>query len=373
MAKTNFSRTNALTVEWWSAVTFQYGLFKNYFSKFVGKKMARQKGKMITTSPNAMIQTKQDFKTHKKGDKITFALIDPLSGEGVIDDERLEDNEEALTSHDWNMILRRRRHATRSEGQLSDRRPAFDVQVKSRGALGMWLARIHDADIIAAGSGVANSVGTISALAPSSTRVWYGGQKTDDTLEEVANDAAIDSETNNLFGPEVIEVVKRQVTMTEPIMRPIIIGGQEYYLIFIHPLQAKALKQSTKWKAAHQYAGVRGPKSAFFTGALGEWDGVIIHELPKIETRLGAGGSTASEYFELADDCASGITVARALFCGAQAVCAGYGGRPRWTEDKFDYDNEWGIALSLFLAIGKTQFNSIDFGVCVVDTAIVAD
>ena len=372
-AKTAFATDDELTVKHWAAGTFRYGYYNHFFSRFVGKPAKKVKGVVIATDDNALITKKMEFQKNKKGDVVTFALVDPLAGEGVIDDETLEDREEAITSHDFDITLRRRRHATRSEGEMSDRRPAFDVKVKSKSVLGMWLARIHDRDIMAAMSGVANSVGTIAAAAPTTNRHWYGGQTAAGTVAPVANDAAIISATDHLFGEHVIEYVKRLATVNEPIIRPIIIGGQEFYLMFIHAYQAKALRACTDYKAALQSARERSASNPLFSGALGEWDGVAVHVLPWIETRLGAGGSTASEYFELADDCASGITVARALFCGAQAACVAYGGTPKWVEDKFDYDNEWGIALSLFYAAAKPVFNSEDYGVIAVDTAIVPD
>lgn len=378
MAKTAFATGDALTVKHWAADTFRYGYFKNYFNKFVGKTVTKLKGVMIETDDNALITKKTEFQKNKKGDKVTFALIDPLAGEGVVDDERLEDNEEAITSHDFSVTLRRRRHATRSEGEMSDRRPAFSVKTKSRGVLGLWLARMHDVDMIAVLSGVANAVGTISVSAPTTNRHWYGGQTaagavtTETTDALIANGGGTDYD-NYLFGEKVIEWVKRLATVNEPIVRPIIIGGEEYYLMFIHPYQKKALRASTDYKAALQNAEVRGKGNPLFTGSEGLWDGVIVHTLPRIETRLGAGGSTAAEYFESGDDVADTITLARALFCGAQAAVVAYGGFPKWVEDKFDYENEWGISLSLFYVTAKTIFNSEDYGVIAVDTAVVPD
>lgn len=373
-AKTAYATGDTETVKLWSAKPFNYGYYNNYFNRFVGKKVTARKGVTIQTDSNAMICKKTDFQKNKKGDRIRYSLIDPLSGEGVIDDERLEDNEEALTSHTFDLTLRARRHATRSEGRMSDRRPSFDVRAQSQDVLGMWLARIHDRDVVAGLSGVANAVGTITATAPTSTRRWYGGQTAAGVVESVANDAAIDSNTDNLFGEKVIEWVKRLATLNEPIIRPIIVDGEEYYLMFIHSYQNKALRASTDYKAALQSAEVRGKQNPLFTGGATLWDGVIVHQLPWIETRLGAATqSLASEYFDSGDVCANGYYVARALFCGAQSICIGYGGTYDWVEKQFDYNWEWGIALSLFFAVAKTKFNSIDYGVITVDTAIVAD
>lgn len=377
-AKTAFATGDELTVKHWSKETFKYGYYKNYFNKFVGRKVTVKRGVWIKTDDNAMIIKKTDFRKNAKGDRVRFALIDPLSGEGVIDDERQEDNEEAITSYYFDLTLRRRRHATRSEGEMSDRRPAFDVQAQSKDVLGMWLARAHDKDCIAALSGVANAVGTIAADAPSSTRRWYGGQTAAGTVESVANDAAIDSNTTNLFGEKVIEWVKRLATLSEPVIRPIVQNGEEYFVMFIHGYQRKALRASTDYKAALENAAIRGKGNPLFTGSDGVWDNVIIHTIPKIETRLGASGTTATEYFDAGDYCNNGTYVARALFCGAGALTIGYGAHKngevsKWVEKLFDYDNEWGIALSLFFAVGKTKFNGIDYGVITVDTAIVAD
>ena len=379
MAKTAFATGDALTVKHWAAKTFAYGYHQMFFNKFVGKTTVKKKGVMIKTDDNAMIIKKTEFTKKKKGDTVTYAMIDPLSGEGQIDDERLEDNEEALSSHDFALTLRRRRHATRSEGEMSDRRPAFDVQQKSRGVLGLWLARVHEVDMMATLSGVANAVGTIAASAPTTNRKWMGGQTAAgvvlsmDTDYEIA-DGGGDDYLAYLFGEKVIEWVKRMATVNEPIIRPIIVNGEPYYVMFIHPYQRKALRACTDYKAALQNAEVRGKGNPLFTGAEGVWDGVIVHTTPWIETRLGAGGTTASEYFDANTDTAyTGITLARALFCGAGAAVIGYGGVPNWVEDKFDYDNEWGIALSLFYATGKPDFNSEDYGVIAVDTVIVAD
>ena len=375
MAKTTYTTSSNETVKWWSAKTFAYGEFNNYFNKYVGEKVTNLAGVKIETSDNALIITKHDFKKGK-GDEVTFSLIDPFVGDGVIDDETMEDQEEALVSHDFKIRLRRRRHATRTAGKMTERMVAWSIRAKSKTNLGLWLARVHDRDIVAAMSGVANSVGTIAANAPSSTRKWTGGQKADGTLYHTDNDldSEVDSQTNHLFGEKVIEAVRRKATMTEPILRPIRTkDGEDIYLMFIHGYQHKALRAATDYKAALQDADVRGAKNRLFRNSAGFWNGVLVHEIPKIETRLGAGGSTASEYFDSGDDCASGIAVARALFCGAGAVCVAYGGNPEWDEEDFDYGNQWGICLSLFLSIAKTEFNSIDYGVIAVDTAYVAD
>ena len=70
-AKTEFLRSHPLTVDKWSLMMFQYPRFKSYFSKFIGKNVKGQ-GIEISTSDNAMIQLKSDFKKGQ-GDLVHFA------------------------------------------------------------------------------------------------------------------------------------------------------------------------------------------------------------------------------------------------------------------------------------------------------------
>jgi len=352
---------------------FQYPRYKSFFSKFIGKNV-KARGVNIKTDPNALCQLKADFKK-SKGDKVVFGMRAPLRNAGVTGDNKLEDNEEKLTFYDWDIELKKTRNAVRSEGELSDKRVIFDVKMQAKPALGDWLGHRIDSYALAALSGLVSDDGNVAVNAPSSNRKWAGGQTTADAITHCTSDLASNfgTATNELFGPSVIELIKRKAMVTEPKIRPIIYKGKEYYVIFIHPYQAKALKSSTKWKNGHLYADVRGEKNALFQGSLGAWDGVIIHEYEKIETRYGEGGSTASEYFESGDDVASGKYAARALFCGAQAVCQAYGKLPYYRYEQFDYGDEWGVAVGAMCAVGKPEFNSEDYGVITVTTQYQAD
>jgi len=375
MAKTEFSTSHALRVERWSVVMFQYARFKCFFSKFIGKNDGSSKGVTVSTDSNSMVQLKGDFRK-KKGDKVTFAMLAPLIGDGITGDDNLEGNEEALRFYDFAVELFKVRHAVRSEGTLSDRRVIFDAKAKAKPALGTWLAHKIDNYTLAALSGIASSDGNLAAVAPSTNRKWVGGQTAAGVLTHTTNN--LDSEfgataTDEIFGTKVIEAVKRKAKLVEPIIRPLVIEGKSFYVMLLHPLQVKALKAETAWKDIQSAAGVRGLKNPIFTGMLGEWDGVILHEWEKIEMRLGEGASTVSEYFDSGDDLDSGVQGARALFCGAQAAVHAYGELPYYKAKEFDYGDEWGIAVGAILAVSKPVLNSEDYGVMVVDTQVVPD
>jgi N4-gp56 family major capsid protein len=95
--------------------------------------------------------------------------------------------------------------------------------------------------------------------------------------------------------------------------------------------------------------------SPIFTGALGEYNGVILHEafrLPRITT--GTNSKTG-----------------RAVLCGAQAAALSFGrdngpNRMSWTEELFDYGNALGVSAGCIAGMKKTVYNSADFSTIVI-------
>jgi hypothetical protein len=89
---------------------------------------------------------------------------------------------------------------------------------------------------------------------------------------------------------------------------------------------------------------IRGESNPIFSGAAGIWDNVLLHEYDKIFRRTGNAGHTV--LFEAGDPIAKGVTVARALFCGAQAGILAYGRKVGWKEKVFEYDSQFGVEVS---------------------------
>lgn len=357
-----------------------------FFAKFISTQVSDysvdgrtggqgKRGVDISNGTGSIITLKTEPKL-KKRDTVDIRVLAPLTGAGKADSQRLKDNEEALSYYTFSPTVHLRRHAVAVD-DINEFRTEMSIREDAKVALGNWLAQTMDSDTLLALSGLPNSVATLTRNAPSTNRIWRGGQTTAGVVEAVATELLIDSATTNLFGTQVITWVKRKAQLGGsgyPKIRPIMVKGKPYYVMFVHPLQMKSLKGEAAWIAAQQYANVRGEDNPIFNGAEGVWDGVIIHEWEKIETRLGAGGTTASEWFDVSTDAnASGITTARALFCGAQAGVHAIGRNIRWIEDKDDYENIMGTSLNIIMCAEKTEFNSEDFGTIAVDTAVVLD
>jgi N4-gp56 family major capsid protein len=141
--------------------------------------------------------------------------------------------------------------------------------------------------------------------------------------------------------------------------------------MFVHPWQAFDLRNNATFAQAQREAQSRGNDNPIFTGALGMWDNVIIHEheyVPFLDISVvgdcfyGDGSET-----DFSADCF------RALLCGAQAaVFANCKDSMQMVEETFDYKNKVGYATGLIAGIQKTTFNSKDYGVIAVDTAATA-
>jgi N4-gp56 family major capsid protein len=141
-------------------------------------------------------------------------------------------------------------------------------------------------------------------------------------------------------------------------LRPIRIEGDDYFVAFIHPYQTFQLRNNTntgQWQDI-QKAAMTGGKvkdNPIFTGALGIYNGVVLHECPYLPLMtIGASGANA------------GI---RAVLCGAQAAAYAVGGdggdtEMSWAEEMFDYGNKLGVTAGRIFGIKKSQFNSVDFG-----------
>jgi N4-gp56 family major capsid protein len=144
----------------------------------------------------------------------------------------------------------------------------------------------------------------------------------------------------------------------DPMIRPIKLKGEDKYVMFFHPFQVFNLRTSSstgQWLDI-QKAAVQGHgkyDSPIYTGAMGEYNGVVIHESSRVPKGHTSGTENAS--------------VRRAIFCGAQAghIAFGQGHAPSkysWVEELFDYNNQLGVSAGCISGLKKAIFNGKDFG-----------
>lgn len=397
MASTTFQRGSThtnLVPQRWSRKDFKFAFEKNPLLPYIGP------------SEDAVIQVNKDF-LKEQGDKITFAIRALLTGDGQTDDGTYSTNSEAMTFYNMDVQLHERGHSVALSGNMTEQAAYAKLRPKGMAALREWSGIVQGADIISALSGLvtkkhiagcrtgenavdasSSQIATVNqtALTKSATATrWFGGgQNSSGTVARVATDALINSTSNHLFGTDVIEYVHRMAVRTVDAsgnavnpLRPIMIKGKSYYLMLIDQYQKKQLQNDTKWKAATQNALPRDEsKNWLFTGADGVWDGVVVKTVDKLHRRVGAGGVTADEFFDTTGDaCASGITVARSLFLGAQAACLAWGKMPVWKTGYSDppHNTKYTVHTDMIYGVKKSVFNSVEHGCIVVDTAVIGD
>lgn len=328
MAKTTVP--SSLVKKAWAKATWEAGMQQAFFSKFTG------------TNAGSIVQIKEELKK-EKGDTINIPLLMPLTGAGVTGDNTLEGNEEALIYRDFEVSINQLRNAVRLAGKMEEQKTQLRLREDAKTALADWLATKVDKAIF-----------TALSTTPTSDRVVFGG---------FANaESAIG--TSDVMTTDLIGKAKRIATADENTMvKPIKVNGADVYVMVIDQWQARDLRADTKWIEAQKYANIRGEKNPIFTGALGMYDGVVIHESNRI-LRTATGASSAK--------------VGHALFLGAQAAVMAVGAEPEWNEDTFDYGNQVGFEFGRIFGIAKSAFkydgtNLTDFGVINVLTSSADD
>lgn len=118
------------------------------------------------------------------------------------------------------------------------------------------------------------------------------------------------------------------------------------------------MKKDTKWLQAQYNCAERGIENPLFSGMLGVWDGVVLHEYENLQ-RTQTGASKAM--------------VGHALLLGCQAGVQAIGKEPFWKEKSFDYENKVGFAVGGIMGFGKSKFNEKDFGVVQIITSSADD
>lgn len=319
----------ALVQKAWAEDTWKAGLHKSYFEKFTGK------------GADSIVQIKTELQKNK-GDNITIGLLMPLKGAGVLDDNMLEGNEESLIYKDFNVSINQLRNAVRIAGKFEEQKTKINMRTDAKNALSDWLATTIDKQIF-----------TKLSTNPSTDRVIYGGTATDAS--------ALDA--SSIFTADIIGKAKRLALADEDTMvKPIRVNGADTYVMVIDQYQARDLMKDQKFLDAQQYANVRGEKNPIFSGALGMYDGVVIHQCNRVIR-----------------DTTGTVPHSNALFLGAQAAVMAVGNNPTWNEDTFDYGNQVGFAFGRMFGIEKAAYDydgdgtKTDFGVVNVITATPND
>lgn len=309
----------------WAKKVWHEGVKDSYFDKFTAM-----------DGSNVVHQNKD--LTNVKGDSVVFGLMMNLSGAGVEGNRAiLSGNEEALNIYDFTVNTQLVRNAV-SRFEADDQKTQYDMLKEIKGALKQWLSDWLDNKLIA----------KLTTTMPNPTETVYAS-----AANTVSSTTANDKLTTAL-----ISRAKRKAMMHAPKVQPIKVDGMDKYIMLVSPWAAKDLKDDAKWLAAQQNANVRGSKNPIFTGALGEYDGVILYEYERVSLSNGGASST---------------NVCYNLLLGKQAACFAVARPAKHIEQIDDYGNVAGNGIAFYGAVEKTKFNGKDYGTIQVITGGVKE
>ena len=346
-------------------------------------------------SANAIIQVNTNLK------KVSIPLIAKLEGEGVSGSSQLTGNEESLSNYDFVMQPTYKRNGVlvdNEENELAE----FDLFSEARPALMNWAMEKKRNEIIQAmgaviaGTTYANYGGTVGATGAGAAtaanmdtwstnntdRILYGDATGNQTAGNHTTSLATLDGTADIVDADHVRLLKRMAENADPLIRPVIVKGDEPWFVFY--IGSYAFRDLQANLATLHSNGMPRTEAGnpLWSGGDIVLDGVIVKKVPEIDS-LFIDGSTgpfggkwgAGATGDGLDNAgASSIRCATGFFCGAQAVGFGLGRNASFARRKEDdYGHQNGVGVSMKSDIKKTFYNLKQHGMVTSFHASVAD
>lgn len=358
MSTTSFAVGDSMAVKLWSKEVTEAERDTSDIAKLMGE------------SDDSIIQIKEEF-SKSAGDQVTFALRARLSGKGFTEGQTAQGNAEGLSFYSTSIVINELGNTVgvNSKSTIDAQRVPFDLREQGKNGLTQWwkdrrsqwffnhVCGYLPANTESTTSGsVFTGMNTVTAHT-ATRRIWAGTATTDELLT-----------SSDTFTVSLLDRAKEIAMTGNNMVRPIMVGGQPKYVCYLDPAQVTSLRTNATsggWlditKAA--MAGMEATKSPIYTGALGEWNNIILRASQDITQGVNSSTSAAI------------TTVRRAVLLGAQAAVCGFGKsndlgpmRYRWSEELFDHGRRLELGAWSVSGLKKTVFNSVDFGVVTIST-----
>lgn len=364
MATTSYGVNDALAVKLWSKRLDHEAL------KYTDI------GPLIGDGPNSVIHRKTEMQKGP-GDQVTYALRMQLNGAGFTENQLAEGNGESLTTYSDAIRINELGHVVgvKSEYTIDQQRVTFNLRDEAKSGLADWYAKRFSVAFFnqVCGYTLQTDVRYTGLNAPiAATRIIrQSGRASDDLL--VAGDT---------FTLSLIDKAKEAAIVATPMIRPAAFAGgatgdgrrdfnktlTNRYVMYLHPYQVTDLRSNTstgQWLDITKAAYMGNAKnSPIYTGAIGEYNGVILRTSFDVTNGISAGGVVVS-------------TVYRAVLLGGQAAMIAFGqknspNKYRWNEELFDHKRRLEVSAWTIHGLKKTVYNSLDYGTVVVSTYAAA-
>ena len=332
---------SGLTPQQWDSDFFTDYVRASRFKRYMG------------TDEGSIIQLKEDL-TKKKGDSVTFALVNELVGDGVTGNQTLKGNEERLGSRSHRVYVDVLRHAVAVD-DWDAQKSVIDLRNAAKTQLREWAQKkLRD--------GITNALGQIDGVnytassaaqrntwtANNSDRVLFG--LTTANYNATFATAVGGLSSGEQLTPNALSLMKRLAQAGAPKIKPVYVRemDQEWYVCFIGPKAWRDLTEDNPTTnvltLANRDARTRGVDNPLFTGDSLVWDGMILRELPEIAA-LDVSGS-------------AGARIEPVYLCGAQAIGLAWAQRTKSTTDTDDYEFLHGVGVQEIRGIEKLRFGT---------------
>ncbi len=372
MAEWSYAVGDAATVKLYSHRTFAMAIQSTCAWKLASLSASKD-------SPDNIVQI-LDETQKTEGDTVKYDLIAKLQAPGVIGDNTLAGQEEALKTYQDTLIINQLRHAVLPYGAMSQQRVPFSMRDMAKMKLADWWAERIDVSLLNQLCGNTfqtdtRFTGLQAPIAPSTGYQIFANGKTTEALLVSGDSMTVDLIDN---------YVAIAHTLTTPI-KPLRLKGMELFgVLFLHPLQVKSLRKNFslgQWGAIQSDA-MRGGQitgNPIFTGAIGLYANVLIHEDVRVPYGSAAQATDANGFIQYnalgtGGTGNDGANIARGVFVGAQAACLAFGRaygvdmKMRWFEELLDAGNQLRVTAGMIFGLKKTQFNATDYATVTVSS-----
>jgi len=338
-----------------------------------------------------MVQKISELTQSEKGARAVITLLADMTGDGIVGDNTLEGNEEALRAYDIVVQLDQLRFANRLAGRLADQKSVVNFREHSRDALAYAMADRIDQLAFLTLAGIDYTLKNSGAA----RSVLSSGQN----LGDLAFSSDVTAPTTNrhrrVSGNDITGGDVTAITSSDTLKYKNIVqlkafakdnyirgirgaGNEEIYHMFVSPQVMADLKLDSDFLSNVRNAGVRGPNNELFSGSSSLMvDGVMIHEFRHVfntaNATTGTSANAGAAGYKWGAD--ADVNGSACIFAGAQALAMADIGLPEIVEDTFDYGNQNGISIGKIFGLKKPKYNSDynsgveDFGVIRLDVA----
>lgn len=325
----------------------------------------QQMERYVGTDDNSVIHLITELRKNDRGtDSAIIPLVQDLQKDGRAGDNQLEGHEEAMDSAYFEVEMDQLRHAVGNKGRMDDQRSVITFRKEAKNNLGHWLGDRCEQMKILALSGIGfqyNTNGSLRSLDSELKDLRFAGEVTPPTTNRhrrisgttIAAGATASVTANDKLNYD--SLVDLAAWAKETYLRPIRMGGKEYFVFQTDPNGYAQLVKDSKIQGAIVSAMPRAKDNPFFTGAMITVHGLVIteHRYTYNTTGLASGSKWGGD---------GTVNGTRSLLLGAQAMGEVRIDEGDWDEEVKDYGNRMGIALRKIFGIGKTRFYNPRFG-----------